>query len=38
MGRPSLIGLELDIDGSRIEAARISGDAVVVARGTLMAD
>lgn len=38
MDRPSLIGLELDIDGGRIEAARISGDAVVVARGTLTAD
>ncbi|MCP4380972.1 MAG: PhzF family phenazine biosynthesis protein [Hyphomicrobiales bacterium] len=35
MGRPSLIGLELDIDGGAVHAARISGDAVVVARGTL---
>ena len=38
MGRPSLIGLELDIAGQRIEAVRISGDAVVVARGTLAID
>jgi trans-2,3-dihydro-3-hydroxyanthranilate isomerase len=35
MGRPSLIGLELDVAGGRIEGARIGGDAVVVARGTL---
>lgn len=35
MGRPSLIGLEIDMDGGAMEAARISGDAVVVARGTL---
>jgi trans-2,3-dihydro-3-hydroxyanthranilate isomerase len=35
MGRPSLIGLEIDVEGGRIAAARIGGDAVVVARGTL---
>jgi trans-2,3-dihydro-3-hydroxyanthranilate isomerase len=38
MGRPSLIGLELDVAGGRIEGARIGGDAVVVARGTLNVD
>jgi trans-2,3-dihydro-3-hydroxyanthranilate isomerase len=38
MGRTSLIGLELDIANHRIEAARISGDAIVVARGTLAID
>jgi len=38
MGRPSLIGLELDIAGQRIVAVRISGDAVVLARGTLAID
>jgi trans-2,3-dihydro-3-hydroxyanthranilate isomerase len=38
MGRPSLIGLEIDIAGGRIEASRIGGDAVVVAEGTLSAD
>lgn len=37
MGRPSLIGLEIDMDGGAIQAARISGDAVIVARGTLSA-
>lgn len=35
MGRPSLIGLEIDMDDGTIQSARISGDAVVVARGTL---
>jgi trans-2,3-dihydro-3-hydroxyanthranilate isomerase len=35
MGRPSLIGLEIDVAGGRIEASRIGGDAVVVAEGTL---
>ena len=35
MGRPSLITLELDMDGGRVIGARIGGDAVVVARGTL---
>jgi trans-2,3-dihydro-3-hydroxyanthranilate isomerase len=38
IGRPSLISLELDITGGRIEGARIGGDAIVVARGTLHAD
>jgi trans-2,3-dihydro-3-hydroxyanthranilate isomerase len=38
MRRPSLIGLEIDIAGGRVEGARISGDAVVVARGTLAVD
>lgn len=38
MGRPSLIGLELDVAEQRIEAARISGDAIIVARGTLAID
>jgi trans-2,3-dihydro-3-hydroxyanthranilate isomerase len=38
MGRPSLIGLEIDVAGGRIEAARIGGDAVVVAEGTLTID
>ena len=37
MGRPSLISLELDVAGGRIEGARIGGDAVVVAQGTLEA-
>ena len=35
MGRPSLIGLEVDMDGGAVAAARIGGEAVVVARGTL---
>ena len=35
MGRPSLIGLEIDLDGGEIVAARIAGDAVAVAEGTL---
>ena len=34
MGRPSLIGLEIDIDGGVAEG-RIEGEAVVIARGTL---
>jgi trans-2,3-dihydro-3-hydroxyanthranilate isomerase len=38
MGRPSLISLEIDVAGGRIDGARIGGDAVVVARGTLNAD
>jgi trans-2,3-dihydro-3-hydroxyanthranilate isomerase len=36
MGRPSLIGLEIDMDDGVVQAARISGDAVVVARGELL--
>lgn len=35
MGRPSLIALEVDIEGSEVAAARIGGDAVVVAEGEL---
>jgi trans-2,3-dihydro-3-hydroxyanthranilate isomerase len=35
MGRPSLIGLEVDMDGGAVAEGRISGEAVVVARGTL---
>jgi trans-2,3-dihydro-3-hydroxyanthranilate isomerase len=37
MGRPSLIGLEVDMNDGRVVAARIAGDAVVVARGALEA-
>jgi trans-2,3-dihydro-3-hydroxyanthranilate isomerase len=35
MGRPSVLGLEIDMDGGEPAAVRISGDAVVVGRGTL---
>lgn len=35
MGRPSLIALEIDVEGAGIASARIGGDAVVVAEGTL---
>jgi trans-2,3-dihydro-3-hydroxyanthranilate isomerase len=35
MGRPSVLGLEVDMDGGEPAAVRISGDAVVVGRGTL---
>ena len=35
MGRPSLIGLELDIEGGKLEEIRVGGAAVIVARGTL---
>lgn len=35
MGRPSVIRLEVDIENGALAAARIGGDAVVVARGTL---
>ena len=35
MGRPSLIGLEIDIEHGRLAATRISGDAVIVAEGVL---
>ena len=35
MGRPSLIKLEIDIADGDIAAARIGGDAVVIAEGTL---
>jgi trans-2,3-dihydro-3-hydroxyanthranilate isomerase len=35
MKRPSLIALEVDIEGGEVFAARIGGDAVVVAEGVL---
>lgn len=35
MGRPSLIHLEVDVEGAALTATRIAGDAVVVAEGTL---
>ena len=35
MGRPSLITLELDMDGGGVTGARLAGEAVVIARGTL---
>jgi trans-2,3-dihydro-3-hydroxyanthranilate isomerase len=35
MGRPSLIGLEIDVEGAELAATRIGGDAVVVAEGTI---
>jgi len=35
MGRPSLITIEIDIEGGEVVAARIGGDAVVVAEGTI---
>jgi trans-2,3-dihydro-3-hydroxyanthranilate isomerase len=35
MGRPSLIGLEIDMDGGTVTEGRIGGEAVVVARGSL---
>lgn len=35
MGRPGLIALEVDIEGSAVAASRIGGDAVVVAEGVL---
>jgi len=35
MGRPSIIGLEIDMDGGDAAAVRISGDAVIVGRGSL---
>jgi len=37
MGRPSRIRLELDIEGGKIAAARIGGNAVKIAEGTLFA-
>jgi trans-2,3-dihydro-3-hydroxyanthranilate isomerase len=37
MGRPSLMSLEIDIDAGEVSAARIGGDAVVVAEGSLNA-
>jgi trans-2,3-dihydro-3-hydroxyanthranilate isomerase len=38
MSRPSLIGLEIDIDGGKVVASRIGGNAVIVAEGTLDID
>ena len=35
MKRPSLITLEIDIENGEVAAARIGGDAVIVAEGTL---
>ena len=35
MGRPSRIQLEIDISGGGVTAARVGGDAVIVANGTL---
>lgn len=35
MQRPSLIGLEVDIEKGGLHASRIGGDAVLIARGTL---
>ncbi|MEJ0097453.1 MAG: PhzF family phenazine biosynthesis protein [Bauldia sp.] len=35
MGRPSLIDLEVDMDSGEVAAARIGGDAVLLAEGTL---
>jgi len=35
MKRPSLITLEIDVEGGAVAAARIGGDAIVVAEGTL---
>ena len=37
MGRPSTIELELKIDGAKLTAASIGGDAVIVSQGTLKA-
>jgi trans-2,3-dihydro-3-hydroxyanthranilate isomerase len=37
MGRPSRIRLELDVEGGRLAAGRIGGQAVKVAEGTLFA-
>ena len=36
MKRPSLITLEIDIENGEVAAARIGGDAVIVAEGTLV--
>lgn len=35
MGRPSLITLEMDSEGGKLVAARVGGDAVIVASGML---
>ena len=36
MGRPSLITLEIDMEGGTIAAVRLGGDVVVVAEGMLL--
>jgi trans-2,3-dihydro-3-hydroxyanthranilate isomerase len=38
MGRPSLIGLEMDVEGGVVVALRIAGSAVMVATGELLLD
>lgn len=35
MGRPSLLHLEIDIEGGALAGIKLGGDAVIVARGTL---
>jgi trans-2,3-dihydro-3-hydroxyanthranilate isomerase len=35
MGRPSLITLEMDSEGGKLAAARVGGDAVIVAEGMI---
>jgi trans-2,3-dihydro-3-hydroxyanthranilate isomerase len=37
MGRPSVIQLEMQVDGARLLASSIAGDAVIVTQGTLSA-
>jgi trans-2,3-dihydro-3-hydroxyanthranilate isomerase len=37
MGRPSRIRLELDVEGGKLAAARIGGQAIKVAEGVLLA-
>ena len=36
MGRPSRIGVDIDVADGRADAARIGGSAVIVAQGTLL--
>ena len=35
MGRPSLMSLEMDLDGGEVVGARVGGDAVKIAEGEL---
>ena len=35
MGRPSIMILEVDMEGGAVAAARVGGDAVIIAEGTL---
>jgi trans-2,3-dihydro-3-hydroxyanthranilate isomerase len=35
MGRPSIIQVEMDVGGGALEAVRVAGEAVVIARGEL---